>query len=595
MTMWYPLEKVAAYGEDPARPSDFIYHIPEYDDEGNLVAGNPSYWRDGPGGDQPPSRGSNSAQGTHGVGTSIKGDIDAAGPAEFLNHEPSWDSSSSWGPENAGELDAMDAPVGAPPGYPALPAEQLKKDTHFALGPDRAFQWPGGREEAERGHNIIGSKGFSLENSGTDEEPIPSYRHDRSGVRIEPSGDEDAPWQLSSHHRDPESGEAYGTTLHSSAAGAAMAHQSQLDAIDSARPSYSPARDYPSSPPSSYNYEQQRGGRGSGRGRSNNPPGFRRRNIYDAINHATGTASYRTGPSASWDLLNKGTTFGGDPAHLPGHGTGVMNNWVAQQYDSDKAAGKIKHVIYHHRTPLAWLKSEPGEDGQERRTWVIPDERYSQTSSKRQSAIRSGVRGDAVEEPYDPDRGFPKSHHQGQHPDATHGGYMSRSHHAQDTVGTLAEQGFHRPSYNSRQTPVFIRPTTETDHDNGYYVRRTTHGVYMRPVDGPSGPAWVVGEHQDGTNKVMGSKRLGSLPEALAHADRMHQWIRGGTQGQPPAIADRSDSAYRRDLRRRRGLDAPIPRTPAVVMPGQEELPFHTSSVHNWSDLLRSDEEYEAV
>lgn len=586
MTMWFPLEKDAALGEDPSRPSDFIYHIPEYDNNGNLVSGHPDYFLDRGDSrfsDQPSSRNGNSAQGTHGVGTSFKGGVDAPGPAEFIEREPQWDGPAAWGPDLIGEKSP----------YPYPPAEQLKRDTAFALGEGKSFQWPGGQESAENGHNIVNSRGFALENSGTDNKPIPSYVHAGTRARIEPSGDEDAPWQLSSPHLDPDSGEPYGTTMHTSAGAAAMAHQSQLNDIEAKhaqrRVEEARSRSYLDNGPSS-------------RSRSRSPrrprgiPGSRPKNVDDAMRHAVGTASYLTGDEAhkaSWDLLNQGTTFGGHPDHLYSRRTGMLNDWVASQYHNDLEAGKVQHVIYHHATPLAWLKVEATPEDPEKHTWVIPDDRYSNTSSRRQSAIDYSIRrtghGDAVETPYDPARGFPDSHLRS---GPSGSGYSARSHNAQSLVGQLGEQGFTRPKYNSRQKAIFIRPTTQTheDHypDQSYGWRTThTHGVYLRPVDGPRGAAWVVGEHDNGTNKIAGSKRLDSLSDALAHADRMHRWINDGAQGEAPVIADRSDAAFRRDIRRRRGLDAPIPRAPAQVLPGQEELPFHSSSVHQWSQFLR--------
>lgn len=590
---WEWMIRTGAYGEDPARRNEFIYHVPEYDDKGNLIGGDPEYYRSDP---TPSSGGhANRQPGSFGLGTSFKDDNDVQrpGPAEVVPDFTSMDTPGSWGPDLAGEIDEHGIPEGASRSYPYPPAEQLKKDTAWAIGPHRSFVWPGGQEAAERGHNIMGNNGFVLENSGTDDVPVPSYRHLRSDARVEPSGDEDAPWSLHSPHYNHEAGEPYGTTNHTSPVAAATEHSRQYVHAEDERVARqrqqealrrSPSNDYQPQP-------SRRSPRGTRR------PGYRGKNIYDALQHATGTASHRVGPDASWDLLNKGTTYGGHPSELVNHpsqngrnlSTGQLDNWVAQQYQSDLENGRIKHVIYHHKTPLAWKNFDLDENGAPSSSWVIPDERYSQTSSKRQSAIRSNVQrsGDTWTEPYNPDRGFPRSHHQGAHPDAPHG-YLSRSQHAQDTVNSLAAVGFHRPSWNSRQTPVFIRPTTETEDQSPYgYSRRRVHGVYMRPVDGPRGAAWVVGEHDTGTNKVAGSKRLNTMQDALAHADRMHQWISEGSQGEPPAIADQSDAAFRRDIRRRRGLDAPLPRTPAQVLPGQQELPFHASSVADWSEYLR--------
>ena len=77
MNMWYPMEKVAALGEDPTRPHEFIWHIPEYDEQGNLIAGDENYYRN-----DPPPIGQSGFQGGYGLNTSIKGtDIEGPGPA----------------------------------------------------------------------------------------------------------------------------------------------------------------------------------------------------------------------------------------------------------------------------------------------------------------------------------------------------------------------------------------------------------------------------------------------------------------------------------------------------------------------------------
>lgn len=605
MSMWFladePLEKAAAFGEDPNRPNEFIYHVPEYDEDGNLLPGsNPDYYL----GDRTPSASgyANHQPGSFGLGTSIKtdGDVNEAGPAEVVRN-PQLDSPGSWGPgnndsniENASwDGNNWNAPE-EKGSYPYPPAEQLKKDTHWALGAGKSFQWPGGQEAAERGHNIVSSKDFSLENSGSDDDPIPSYRH-FNGSRIEPSGDEDAPWQLTSANYDHENRQPFESTTHSSAVAAAMEHERQLK---SEPPYVPPPVYYPQTP----SYDPGRRSRPSTSRRPRGAPGSRPTNVQDAMRHAVGTASYHGADQASasrWDLRNEGTTFGGHPSQFPGHGPGWMENWVARQFDNDRESGRMQHVIYHHQTPLAWLNVEPGESGDPnagdaRHTWVIPDIRYSNTSSRRQREIRHAIRstghGDETFEPYDPDRGFPRSHHADQHPGSQHG-YMSRSLNAEDTVRTLSDHAFSRPAHNSRQTPVFIRPTTQSEEPYGWgnYTRTRTHGVYMRPVTGARGEAaWIVGEHDDGTNKVGGSKRFNNLTDALAHADRMHEWIRSGASPSAhPLHSDAQDAAFRRDIRRRRGLDAPLPRTPAVVLPGQEELPFHESSVAAWSDFLR--------
>lgn len=615
MNMWHEIDKTAAYGEDPNRPNEFIYHVPEYDENGNLVHSAPNYYER----DTTPSASghANRQPGSFGLGTSIKsdGDVNEAGPAEVVSDFPSLNSPGRWSPENnAGPIeggrwngDEWSIPGEANP-YPYPAPEQLKKDTAWAIGPHRSFQWPGGLEAAERGHGIMGKNGFTLENSGTDEEPIPSYKHMGTGARVEPSGDEDAPWKLDSSLHDHENRVPFGSSTHTSTAAAAMEHAEQMKSKPPyVAPTYTPpSRDYVA-PRSNPSWQSSGGGRGD-RPHVQGPRGprgsGRPTNVDDAMKHAVGRASYQTDGNSIWNMNNHGTTFGGHPNHISTSTTGQLEDWTAGQYRQDVADGKVQHVIYHHQTPLAWLKAEPGPSGDPtagdaRHTWVVPDQHYSHTSTRRQSAIKWAIRstghGDAVEEPYDPARGFPRGH--------LGSNWGQRSQNAQDTTDKLSGQGYTRPDYNSRQSAVFIRPTMVTHEDPyGYgHGRDVTHGVYIKPADKPArisggigAPAWVVGEHHDGNNKVGGSKRFDNLDDALAHGERVHQWIKGGSQGPSPTAADVERARFIREIRRPRGPNSRIPRTPAPVLPGQEELPFHESSyanliggVDDWSDFLR--------
>lgn len=453
--------------------------------------------------------------------------------------------------------------------------ERLRSDEGWLLGPNKQFDFPGGRESAADNHNGMHNRGFELENIGTDEDPVPGYVNNRTGARISPAEyDEEAPWKMSvpgaetTYHNSPVMAVAQHERVQRERADAAAARQQQQHEDYQNWVSATPGR----TPTRSTSPRRSRGA-----------PGSRPTNIEDAMRHAVGTASYLTGDdarNASWDVRNLGTDYGGHPNHIYAHSTGWLDPWVAQQYAQDLNSGKIQHVIYHHQTPLAWLKAEPGESGDPNagdatHTWVIPDEKYSVTSSRRQRAIDWAIRatghGDAVERPYDPARGFPAKH--GGVPGGT---YHSRSASIRDLVSNLAEQGFHRPEWNTRENAVFIRPTTETQEQlSPYgYPRTRVHGVYLKPTEKPAQivgqpgePTWTVGEHDTGTNKIKGSKRFDTLDEALAHADRMHQWIRNG--------ADPAQHPLARQPRQRRN-------------PAQPQLPI-TSSVASWSDFLRYD------
>lgn len=61
-----------------------------------------------------------------------------------------------------------------------------------------------------------------------------------------------------------------------------------------------------------------------------------------------------------------------------GHGTGMLPSHLAEQFRSHKPT----YVVKSYNTPVAWH----GEQG-----WVVPDVKYSRTTSRLQGTIRRSV------------------------------------------------------------------------------------------------------------------------------------------------------------------------------------------------------------
>ncbi len=57
-----------------------------------------------------------------------------------------------------------------------------------------------------------------------------------------------------------------------------------------------------------------------------------------------------------------------------------MGSLPSQYYDS---ASKAHYVVYSYRTPIAWYVPNVG--------WVMPDVKYSVTTSRHQSKVRTAI------------------------------------------------------------------------------------------------------------------------------------------------------------------------------------------------------------
>ena len=68
------------------------------------------------------------------------------------------------------------------------------------------------------------------------------------------------------------------------------------------------------------------------------------------------------------------------------HGTGYTGQIygrAAELWTADTTAGEVSYVVMSYSTPIAWY-TKRGE-------WVIPQEKYSHTTSRHQSVVRQAV------------------------------------------------------------------------------------------------------------------------------------------------------------------------------------------------------------
>lgn len=73
----------------------------------------------------------------------------------------------------------------------------------------------------------------------------------------------------------------------------------------------------------------------------------------------------------------------GGPASGPGK---LPYDW-RRRYDDAAWTGRVRYVVVSYATPVAWYDTEEG--------WVVPDVRYSNTTSRHQSLVRRALAGNA--------------------------------------------------------------------------------------------------------------------------------------------------------------------------------------------------------
>lgn len=93
--------------------------------------------------------------------------------------------------------------------------------------------------------------------------------------------------------------------------------------------------------------------------------------------HLANREAFRTHGAMRSESVNGGQ----DAAWMFARGYGRLPQDWARTLTARR--GVITYVIYSYQTPIAWRDSECG--------WVVPDERYSQTTSVHQGRIRAAL------------------------------------------------------------------------------------------------------------------------------------------------------------------------------------------------------------
>lgn len=65
------------------------------------------------------------------------------------------------------------------------------------------------------------------------------------------------------------------------------------------------------------------------------------------------------------------------------NGSGMIYGRAQELWVADATASELVYVVYSYSTPIAWY-TKRGE-------WVVPEEKYSHTTSRHQSVVRQGV------------------------------------------------------------------------------------------------------------------------------------------------------------------------------------------------------------
>jgi len=430
-----------------------------------------------------------------------------------------------------------------PEPYEPTSEERLSSDEGWLLGPNKAFNWPGGRESIEAIHNGMHQRGFELENEGTDENPSPAYVHRETGSRIRPivHSEGDIGWQMTGPG---------GATEHAGPSSAAAMHKQRMDeqaAAETAR--------YQATPHRERHPEEYRDYDTSGRRRSpsGGGGGIRRRESHDYI-PKTKAQAMRWG-----DLFDQ--AIHGDDGHgreferasvksvLNPHrsSTGRLYGVHEDQWDEDHAndsagRGKVAQAIYHYATPIAWKYHSVQPDGTyDEGTWRYPATNFGSggwfSTSRVQSFMGPSLwRGGRGAPSYSHTRDPQVSHH---------------------THRALEQAGIHRQNDQS------YRVIDNFANEHNLAPSRSGQ-TFVHTVTSPEGRTFT--------------KRL-PVGEASENAYAMTQAPGAGGPTDPVAF-----------LRGKKYRDSqPPPARPRREVPLrlQPELPFRNSSVVSWSDFLR--------
>lgn len=111
-------------------------------------------------------------------------------------------------------------------------------------------------------------------------------------------------------------------------------------------------------------------------------------------------ATYRVNAD-SWthlrDLLTTPVEFNTDSATLRGRhdsypDAGRLGGPEGATFRGHRAAGAITYVIYSYNTPIAYrITTANAQTGEHTSRWIIPDVRYSVTTSKHQGKTRTAI------------------------------------------------------------------------------------------------------------------------------------------------------------------------------------------------------------
>lgn len=241
--------------------------------------------------------------------------------------------------------------------------ERLNSDEGWLLGPNKTFNWPGGRDKYAAMHNGMHSRGFELEDHGSDGVPSPAYVHRQTGARIIPGYD--AEGNPNWHMNAPGPG---GVTEHTSPASAAAMHTDAMAARAQREAEEYQRRPHRERFPEEYQNYDSGGRRTRSPGTPRRPEspdyipktkaqGMRWQDLFDEAIHGNG------GQGREFERASVKSVLSPHQSQ-----TGRLYGVHEQQWDKDHQAfrqgtGKVSQAIYHYATPIAWKFQQADADG----------------------------------------------------------------------------------------------------------------------------------------------------------------------------------------------------------------------------------------
>lgn len=86
--------------------------------------------------------------------------------------------------------------------------------------------------------------------------------------------------------------------------------------------------------------------------------------------------------------LNGERSYWNGERHIVSHHEGMMSGDTYEQWLADCATGNVAYVVRSYYTPIAWYTKDRG--------WIVPQDRYSVTTSRHQGIVRRAVAEDQV-------------------------------------------------------------------------------------------------------------------------------------------------------------------------------------------------------